>query len=95
MNGLLTGAHPDSLLNAQAEMLAERPLAGGQDWAARNVMYYDRIARMGFADFTFEECDELHRLRTLELHGRAVCMLPEAEKRYSFMVFCSKMFPVH
>lgn len=94
MLGLLTGADPGSLLDVQASLLADEPIAHGQDWAARDVMFYDRMARKGFAGFTFAECDELQALRVREEKLRDVCMTKAARERHSFMVFSAQFFPL-
>lgn len=95
MNGLLTGAHPDSLLDAQAEMLASLPIAHGQDWESRDLMFYDRVARLGLAGFTFDECNELQSARVREAHLRDFCMLPTTATRHAEMVSLSRLFPIH
>jgi hypothetical protein len=95
MKGLLTGAHPDSLLDVQAALLADEPASRRQNWESRDLMYYDKLARLGVAGFSFDECNELHSLRTHEVHGKALCMLPAARARYDLMVALSKQFPIH
>lgn len=95
MMGLLTGANPDDLLEVQAEILAERPLANGQPWELRDIMFYDRLARSGLAGFTFEECNDLQSIRVREQRLGDVSMTPAARERHAFMVYASKFFPVH